>query len=115
MSKPTVLYFGATRGVAFAGYSSLATQRPDLHHVLLIRSVSRFQGSEEYKSLSEDIRSRSTYFEGNAHSADNVRDVLKASGDNLVAVVSSIGGLSSAVCSINIIQFSAMPEHFEYQ
>jgi hypothetical protein len=92
MSKPTVLYFGATRGVALAGYSSLAAQRPDLHHVLLIRSVSRFQASDEYKTVPEDVRSRSTYFEGDAHNNENVRDALKASGDNLVAIVSSIGG-----------------------
>lgn len=91
MSKPTVLYFGASRGVAFAGYASLAAQRPDLHHVLLIRSVSRFQSSEEYKSLTDDIRERSTYVEGDAHNADNVRDALKAANDNLVAIVSSIG------------------------
>lgn len=91
MSKPTVLYFGASRGVAFAGYASLAEQRPDLHHVLLLRSVSRFQDTEEFKSLSEDVRARSTYFEGDAHSTENVRDVLKVAGDNLVAVVSSIG------------------------
>jgi hypothetical protein len=96
MSQPTVLHFGATRGVAFAGYSALAAHRPDLHHILLIRSVSRFQTSEEYKSLPEDVRSRSTFFEGDAHNADNVRDVLKASGDNLVAIVSSIGELSFA-------------------
>lgn len=101
MSQPTVLHFGATRGVAFAGYSALATQRPDLHHVLLIRSVSRFQTSEEYKSLPEDVRSRSTFFEGDAHNADNVRDVLKAGGDNLIAIVSSIGELSLAITSQN--------------
>lgn len=92
MSKPTVLYFGASRGVAFAGYASLAEQRPDLHHVLLLRSVSRFQESEEFKSLAEDVRARSTYFEGDAHSAENVRDILKVAGDHLVGIVSSVGG-----------------------
>lgn len=94
MSKPTVLYFGASRGVAFASYTTLASHRPDYHHILLIRSVSRFQGSEEYKSLSEEVKANSTYFEGDAHSEVNVRDVLKAAttgGNELVAIVSSIG------------------------
>lgn len=111
MSKPTVLYFGASRGVAFAGYSSLAEQRPDLHHVLLLRSVSRFQDTDEFKSLPEDVRARSTYFEGDAHSAENVRDVLKVAGDNLVAIVSSIGETSINLPVTPFFQVLTFPDH----
>ncbi|KAF8319618.1 hypothetical protein DL93DRAFT_2074552 [Clavulina sp. PMI_390] len=91
MSRPTVLYFGASRGVAFAAYTSLAAKRPDLHHILLIRSPSRFKESEEYKSLPADVIERSTYFQGDAHSEENIAEVLKVAGPDLHGVVSSIG------------------------
>ncbi|KAF8315006.1 hypothetical protein DL93DRAFT_2079661 [Clavulina sp. PMI_390] len=91
MSQPTVLYFGASRGVAFAAYSYLAAQRPELHHVLLLRSPTRFQQSEEYKTLPADVIQRSTYFQGDAHSSENVREVLRLASPDLVGIVSSIG------------------------
>lgn len=91
MSTPTVLYLGASRGVAFNAYVALATQRPDLHHVLLLRSPSSFEESPEGKSLTEDVRRRTTFFKGDARVVESVRDALRTAGSNLYAVVSSIG------------------------
>ncbi|KAF8315007.1 hypothetical protein DL93DRAFT_2227713 [Clavulina sp. PMI_390] len=111
MNQPTVLYFGASRGVAFAAYSSLAAQRLDLHHVLFLRSPSRFRQSEEYKSLPDDVVQRSTYFQGDAHSAEDVGNVLRIAGQAIVGIVSSIGSKppSSLIGFMSIVVYGIDP------
>jgi len=89
----TVVYLGASRGVGFLAYRHLASINPDVRSVLLLRSISNFQASAEFESLDNDILSRTTLIEGNAHSEDDVRRLLTKGMEhlNLSAIVFSIG------------------------
>lgn len=92
MAGGTVVYLGASRGVGFAAYRKLAHTRKDVHSVLLLRSVSSFKESEpQWAALDQDVKSRTTLVEGDAHSEDNVNALLHAAGPNLEAIVFSIG------------------------
>jgi len=89
-SSPTVVYLGASRGVGFAAYSRLAQLRPDIRSILLLRNPERFQ-SEEYAALSDDIKSRTVLFKGDAHNKAQVEEAINMAGDDLEAVVFTIG------------------------
>jgi hypothetical protein len=91
--NPSIFYLGASRGVGFSAYISLATARPEVHSVLLLRSVDRFKESPEGKSIPSEILSRTTFVKGDALEINTVLDGLKAAGDNVEAIVSSIGEL----------------------
>jgi NAD(P)-dependent dehydrogenase (short-subunit alcohol dehydrogenase family) len=91
--NPSVLYLGASRGIGFSAYITLATARREVHSVLLLRSVERFKESPEGKSIPSDILSRTTFVKGDALEINTVLEALKAAGDNVEAIVSSIGEL----------------------
>jgi len=90
-TSPAVLYLGASRGVGFAAYTSLASTRKDIKSVLLLRSVSSFQNSPEYKSLAPDVVSRTVLVQGDAHSEESIRELIAKGQGNIEAIVSSIG------------------------
>lgn len=85
------VYLGASRGVSFIAYTRLAQQNKDVRSILLIRNVSAFQSSTEYKSIDPDVLARTVLVQGNAHNEDDVRKVIQEAGNALDAVVYSIG------------------------
>lgn len=90
-TTPSVLYLGASRGVGFNAYTTLAAARPELQSVLLLRSIERFQATAKEESLPADILERTTLVPGDAHQVDTIVNALKLAGDNLEAIVTSIG------------------------
>jgi len=89
-TSPTVVYLGASRGVGFNAYHKLAELRPDIRSILLLRNPDLFH-AEEYATVSEEIKSRTTIYKGDAHVQENVEEVLRMAGPNLEAVVFTIG------------------------
>lgn len=87
----TIVYLGASRGVGFAAYTRLAQQNKVIRSVLLLRNVSAFESSAEYKSIDPEILSRTVLVQGNAHNEEDVRHAIKEAGESLDAVVYSIG------------------------
>lgn len=85
----TILYIGASRGIGYAAYESLAKSRPDKHHILLLRSISSFKSRLEYKSLSDDILERTTFVEGDAFNEEDVKRAVSMNG--VEAVVYTVG------------------------
>jgi NAD(P)-dependent dehydrogenase (short-subunit alcohol dehydrogenase family) len=90
-SKPAILYIGASRGMGYAAYTSLAHARPDLHHVLLLRSISSFKSRPEYTKLNEDVVARTTFVEGDAFNEEDVKRVLGMDRYDVQGIVYSVG------------------------
>lgn len=90
-SQPSVLYLGASRGIGFAAFETLAAARPEIRSVLLLRNVENFQASADGKSIPADVLERTTLVKGDAHEIDTVLNALRLAGDNIEAIVYSIG------------------------
>lgn len=89
-TPPTIVYLGASRGIGFATYHKLSQLRPEIRSILLLRNPDRFH-AEEYASVSEEIKSRTVIYKGDAHVQESVEEVLRMAGPNLEAVVFTIG------------------------
>lgn len=95
---PTVLIFGATRGVGYHAYHRLlcnairgGCREDGLHFVLLVRSKARFLASKEYANLPEEPYSITDIIEGDVTNIDDVRACVEAAGDGLQTVVFTLG------------------------
>lgn len=88
---PTVLFFGASRGVGYHAYRNLTLQRPDLRCLLFLRSFETFRWSREGLSLSSAEERRTQIIEGDVLNLQDVRNALTRAGNNLHAIVFSIG------------------------
>lgn len=89
----TVVYLGASRGIGFAAYTRLAQHDKTVRSVLLLRNVSSFEASAEYKTIDPDVLARTVLVQGNAHSEQDVHGLIAdaAKDGSLDAVVFSIG------------------------
>ena len=90
---PSVLFLGASRGVAFYTYKTLAELRPDLDFVLVLRNPDVFKKSEEYKSLSQKTIDRTLFIKGDATDSDSLKKALNELTSPLDTLVTSIGGV----------------------
>lgn len=90
-SRPTIAYIGASRGIGYAAFVALSKTRPDLHHILLLRSIESFKKRVEYTALSEEVVPRTTLFEGDAFNEEDVKRLIKEAGQGLEGIVYSVG------------------------
>lgn len=90
-SRPTIAYIGASRGIGYAAFVALSKSRPDIRHILLLRSIESFKKRVEYTALSEETVQRTTLFEGDAFNEEDVKRLIKEAGEGLEGIVYSVG------------------------
>jgi len=92
-----VLFFGASRGCGL--YAALDLLKSGSTCIFLLRKPSALTDSPDFKALSDEDRARAIVVQGDAFVTEDVEKAFKEAGNELDAVVYSIGGVPNFALS----------------